>query len=42
MDLVRVDEFVLAYLWNPTSYEHETCTVGYNKDSGLKGCVEIL
>jgi len=32
MDLVRVGEFVLAYLPNPTSYEHETCTIGYSKD----------
>jgi len=42
MDLVRVGEFVLAYLPNPTSYGHETCTIGYSKDWGLKGCVEIL
>jgi len=41
MDLVRVGEFMLAYLPNPTSYGHETCTIGYNKDRGLKGCVEI-
>ena len=42
MDLVRVGEFVLAYLPKPTSYGHETCTIGYSKDWGLKGCVEIL
>ena len=42
MDLVRVGEFVLAYLPNPTSYGHETCTIGYNNDWGLKGCVKIL
>ena len=42
MDLVRVGEFVLAYLPNPTTYGHETCTIGYSKDWGLKGCVEIL
>ena len=42
MDLVRMGEFVLAYLPNPTSYGHETCTIGYSKDWGLKGCVEIL
>ena len=30
------------YLLNPTSYGHETCTVGYSKDWGLKGFVEIL
>ena len=42
MDLVRVGEFVLAYLPNPTSYRRETCTIGYSKDWGLKECVEIL
>jgi len=42
MDLVRVGDFVLAYLPNPTCYGHETCTIGYSKDWGLKGCVEML
>ena len=42
MDLVRVGEFVLAYLPNPTSYGHETCTIGYSKDWGLKGGEETL
>jgi len=42
MDLVHVGELVLAYLLNPTSYGHETCTIGYSKDWGLKGYVEIL
>ena len=42
MDFVRVGEFVLAYLPNPTSYWHETCTIGHSKDWGLKGFVEIL
>ena len=28
------------YLPNPTSYGHETCTIGYSKDWGLKGCVK--
>ena len=42
MDLVRVGEFVLAYLPNPTSYGHETYTIGYSKDWRLKRCVEIL
>ena len=42
MDLVHVGEFVLAYLLNPTSYGHETCTIGYSKDWGLKGCVKVL
>jgi len=42
MDLVRVGVFVLAYLPNPTSYGHETYTIGYSKDWGLRGCVEIL
>ena len=27
------------YLLNPTSYRHETCTIGYSKDWGLKGFV---
>jgi len=42
MDLVHVGEFVLAYLLNPTSYGHETCTIGYSRDWGLKGCVKVL
>ena len=42
MDLVHVGEFVLAYLLNPTSYGHETCTIGYSKDWSLKGCVKVL
>ena len=42
MDLVRVGEFVLAYLPNPASYGHETYTIGYSKDWRLKRCVEIL
>ena len=37
MDLVRMGEFVLAYLPNPTSYGHGTCTIGYSKDV-LKYC----
>ena len=42
IDLVRVAEFVLEYLPNPTIYGHETCTIGYSRDWGLKGCEEIL
>ena len=42
MDLVRIGEFVLAYLPNPTSYGHDSYTIGYSKDWGLEGCVEIL
>ena len=42
MDPVHVGEFVLAYLLNPTSYGHETCTIGYSKDWSLKGCVKVL
>ena len=42
MDLVCVDELMLAHLPNPTSYGHKTCTIGYSKDWGLKGHVEIL
>ena len=42
MDLVRIGEFVLAYLPNPASYGHDSYTIGYSKDRGLKGCVEIL
>ena len=42
MDLVWVGWFVVPYLPNPTSYGHESCTIGYSKDWGLKGCVEIL
>jgi len=40
--LVWVGWFVVPYLPNPTSYGHETCTIGYSKDWGVKGCVEIL
>ena len=32
MDLVRMGEFVLAYLPNPTSYGHDNYTIGYSKD----------
>ena len=32
MDMVRMGEFVLAYLPNPTSYGHDTYTIGYSKD----------
>ena len=32
VNLVYVGDFVLSYLLNPTTYEHETCTIGYNKD----------
>ena len=32
VNLVYVGDFVLSYLLNPTTYGHETCTIGYNKD----------
>ena len=35
VNLVYMGEFVLSYLLNPTTYGHETCTTGYNKDGGL-------
>ena len=35
VNLVYVGDFVLSYLLNPTTYGHETCTTGYNKDGGL-------
>ena len=41
-DLVRMGEFVLAYLPNLTSYGHDTYIIGYSRDWGLRGCVEIL
>ena len=40
--LVWVGWFVVPYLLNPTSYGHETCTIGYSKDWRLKGCAETL
>jgi len=30
MDLFWVGWFVVPYLQNPTSYGHETCTIGYS------------
>jgi len=42
MELVPIGDFVLTYLPNPTSYGHDTYTIGYSKDWGLRGCVEIF
>ena len=40
MDLVRIGEFVLAYLLNPKSYDQDSYTIGCSKAWGrLKGCV---